>query len=59
MKKLMFKRQMLKKQKKDMSEFICRPETDSQTLKNLRLAKRTGWGCWEGWTQDLRLEYVL
>ena len=47
--------------KKDTNEFICRTETDSQTLRNLRLPKGrnfwlpkgTGgvWGClgvWDG-----------
>ena len=32
------------KKKKDTNELICRTETDSQTLKNLWLPKRTGWG---------------
>ena len=29
--------------KKGYNELICRTETDSQTLKNLRLPKETGW----------------
>ena len=28
----------------DTNEIICRTETDSLTLKNLWLSKRTGWG---------------
>ena len=35
--------------KKDTSEFICRSETDSQTLKNSWLSKGGGGGG-EGWT---------
>ena len=29
-------------------KFMCRTETDSQTLKNLRLTKGTGWGGRDG-----------
>ena len=38
-------------QKKDTNELICRRETDSQTLKNLRLPKGTGqgWGAGMDW----------
>ena len=39
-----------------MNEFICRTETDSQTLKNLWLPKGTGWG--EGWAWRLGLAYA-
>lgn len=47
----------LKKKKKDTNEFICRRETDSQTLKNLWLPKGTGTG-WKGWTGGLGLTYA-
>ena len=30
--------------KKGYKEFLCRTDTDSQTLKNLWLPKETGWG---------------
>ena len=36
------------KKKKDTIELICRTETDSQTLKNVWLPKRTGWGGRDG-----------
>ena len=43
--------------KKDTNEFICRIETDSQTLKNVWLPKGTSGG-WEGWTGGLGSVYV-
>ena len=30
--------------KKGHNELLCRTDTDSQTLKNLRFPKETGWG---------------
>ena len=36
------------KKKKEYNELICRTETDSQTFKNLRLPKETGWGGRDG-----------
>ena len=48
----------LKKEKeKDTNEFICRTETDSQTLKNLWLSKETVGG-WEEWAGGLGLAYA-
>ena len=44
------------KSKKGYNEPICRPETDSQTLKNLWLPKETGWGRRDGlgiWNGDI------
>ena len=35
--------------KERYNEFLCRTETDSQTLKNLWLAKETGWWGGMGW----------
>ena len=32
--------------KKGQNELLCRIDTDSQTLKNLRFPKETGWGAW-------------
>ena len=37
--------------RKAYNELICTTETDSLTLKNLRLPKETG--CREGWTGSL------
>ena len=42
--------------KKDTNEFVCRIETDSQTLKNLWLPKGAGRG--EECTRGLRLAYA-
>ena len=43
MKHIQFKKRESKKKKKNRNELIYRTETDLQALKNLWLAKGTGW----------------
>ena len=44
-----------KKKKTDTNEFVCRTETDSQTLNTLWFTKGDQVGGWEGWTGGLGL----
>ena len=44
-----------KKKKKEYNECLCRTDTDSQTLKNLRFPKETGWE-WGGMVWGFGME---